>query len=106
MDARILAGLSLLLLAALPMAARAQSCVSDRECQDGSWCNGVERCEGPYKNGMCVPAREPMCSAKKACDEVKQQCLSLREVDKRLTPCPEGEKYSDKERKCVAEPRR
>jgi hypothetical protein len=105
MNGRTQVGL-ILLLAMLHGGASAQSCVSDRECQDGSWCNGVERCEGGYGKGMCMPAREPSCPAKKACDEVKQQCLSLKQVDKKLTPCPEGEKHRDKDGKCVAEPRK
>jgi hypothetical protein len=102
MNARMLAGIALLLFASLPMGARAQSCVSDRECQDGSWCNGTERCEGKYGSAMCMPAPEPACSAKKACDEVKQRCVSMREVEKKLMVCPEGQTYSDKEQKCVA----
>ena len=104
MDARSLVGLSVLLLAALHGSAYSQSCISDRECQDGSWCNGTERCEGPVGSAMCMPAREQMCPAKKVCDEVKQRCLSLRTVEKKLADCAEGEVYSDAERKCVPKP--
>ena len=104
MNTRTLACLTLFALAALPVAARAQSCINDRECQDGSWCNGTERCEGPVGSAMCMPAREQMCPAKKVCDEVKQRCLSLRTVEKKLADCAEGEVYSDAERKCVPKP--
>ncbi|KGQ20776.1 hypothetical protein LF41_1316 [Lysobacter dokdonensis DS-58] len=106
MNARSQAWLSLLFLLALHGGAYAQSCVSDRECQDGSWCNGVERCEGRYGNAMCMPAREQMCPAKKVCDEVRQTCLSMRKVEEKLADCPEGQVFSDKESKCVAKPPR
>ena len=104
MNARSLA--CLILFFALHGTAHAQSCKRDRDCQDGSWCNGVERCEGGYPNGMCMAAREPMCSDKKVCDEVGQRCLSVRKVEEKLTPCPEGQQYSAKAQKCVDVPRK
>lgn len=81
--------------------ANAQSCISDEECQDGSWCNGLERCEGGIGNAMCMPAQRPMCPMKKACDEATKKCLR---VDKaRKDPqCPEGQAYSVSDGKCVA----
>src|SRR5687768_6835490 len=67
--------LPLLFAALLFGTAHAQTCVSDEACQDGSWCNGLERCMGN-------PPR-PMCSDKKVCDEVGKRCLT----SKRWTSC-------------------
>ncbi len=42
-------------------------CSFDRDCDDGLWCTGRERCAG----GRCVPGR-PICP--EACDEVRDGC--------------------------------
>lgn len=84
--------------------ARAQSCVSDEDCQDGVWCNGIERCEGNPTRAMCMPAPRPMCSAKKACDESAKRCVAPDALRK-VPVCPEGEAYSVADRKCVTSPR-
>ena len=104
MHARSLFPLAVALAALLSGGAHAQSatCVSDHDCQDGSWCNGTERCEGHATKGMCMPAQRPMCSDKKICDEDGQRCLSPEKADKLLTSCAEGEIYSGAEKKCVA----
>ena len=113
MDIRPLALLALALLAlaltfafafALAPPAQAQSCASDEACQDGSWCNGIERCEGNPTRGMCMPAPEPMCPSKKVCDEVGKRCLSQDAAQRKLTVCAKGETYSEKEKQCVATP--
>ena len=65
---------ALLFLALLAGPAQAQTCNSDEDCQDGSWCNGTERCEGHPTKGMCMPAQRPMCSDKKICDEDGKRC--------------------------------
>jgi hypothetical protein len=83
---------------------RAQSCVSDNECQDGSWCNGTERCEGNPGYAQCMPAKRPMCPSKKICDDIGQRCLTPAKAEKLLTPCPEGQTYSATENQCVAKP--
>jgi hypothetical protein len=92
---------ALLFAVLLSGAAHAQSCASDLECQDGSWCNGTERCEGNPGYGMCMPAARPMCSSRKVCDENGKRCLARKKVDKLLTPCAAGEVYSDTDKKCV-----
>ena len=80
---------------------QAQSCISDEECQDGSWCNGLERCEGGIGNAKCMPAQRPMCPMKKACDEATKKCIRLDKA--RQDPkCPEGQAYSVSDQKCVA----
>jgi len=81
--------------------AHAQSCISDEQCQDGSWCNGLERCEGGVGNAMCMPAQRPMCPMKKACDEATRKCIKLDEARKN-PKCPEGQAYSVSDQKCVA----
>ncbi|MDQ3031453.1 MAG: hypothetical protein M3Y87_03480 [Myxococcota bacterium] len=40
------------------------------DCDDGSFCNGLDRCEG----GSCVPAGDP-CVAPTVCDEASDRCL-------------------------------
>lgn len=104
MDLRLPA--ALIFTALLFGPAHAQSCTSDEGCQDGSWCNGEERCEGNPGRGMCMPAPRPMCSAKKVCDEAGKRCLTPEKVEKLLTPCAEGEMYSATENKCVPKPPR
>ena len=103
MDIRPIACLALLLSLSLMGNAHAQSCFNDQECQDGSWCNGVERCEGNPGKGTCMPAPKPMCLGKKVCDEGAQRCLAPKQVDE-LLGCPKGQIYSDAEKKCVAKP--
>ena len=103
MDIRPIACLALLLALSLPGNAHAQSCFNDQECQDGSWCNGVERCEGNPGKGTCMPAPRPMCLGKKVCDEGTKQCLAPKQVDE-LLGCPKGQRYSSAEKKCVATP--
>ena len=103
MDLRLPA--ALLFAALLPFGtAHAQSCASDEACQDGSWCNGTERCEGNPGKKMCMPAARSMCPAKKVCDDAGKRCLAPAKVEKLLTPCPEGEMYSATDNKCVAKP--
>ena len=97
---------ALLFLALLAGPAQAQTCNSDEDCQDGSWCNGTERCEGHATRGMCMPAQRPMCPDKKICDEDGKRCLSREKADKLLTACAEGEIYSGAEKKCVPKPAR
>ena len=105
MHARSLSPLAVALAALLSGGAHAQSatCVSDHDCQDGSWCNGVERCEGNPGRAMCVPAPRGMCSAKKWCDETAKKCVDLSKENKTPT-CPEGQAYSVADQKCVATP--
>ena len=100
MNARI-AFLFVLLAATFPGQAPAQTCVSDHDCQDGIWCNGVERCVGNPGRNTCMPAARPMCSAKKRCDESAQKC---RTPGKETHDCPAGQSYSLMEDKCVASP--
>ena len=83
--------------------AQAQSCISDEQCQDGSWCNGLERCEGGVGNAMCMPAQRPMCPMKKACDEATRKCIRL-DAARKDHKCPEGQAYSVSDQKCVATP--
>ena len=81
--------------------AYAQSCVSDEDCQDGSWCNGIERWEGNVGSQMCMPAPRPMCSAKKACDEAAKACRSL-DPSRLQRQCAKDETWSAGDRKCIA----
>jgi hypothetical protein len=109
MDAKSLAALAALAFAlfAVPAGnASAQSCVTDEDCSDGVWCNGIERCERNPGMGQCMPAPRPMCSVKKVCDEAGKRCLKQEKVEQLLTPCPVGETFSATENKCVAKPPR
>ncbi|MCB9599482.1 MAG: hypothetical protein H6720_03845 [Sandaracinus sp.] len=50
-------------------------CTLDVECDDGSFCNGAERCvEGATGTRTCVPS-EPPCTAA-LCDETADRCTS------------------------------
>jgi hypothetical protein len=82
----------------------AQSCVSDEDCQDGSWCNGIERCEGNPGHQLCMPSPRPMCSKKQACDETAKQCKSIKKAQLRAD-CPKGEAWSVADGKCIVAPR-
>ena len=100
MQVRSLIGVLTVAVAISFGAAHAQSCISDEECQDGSWCNGLERCEGGIGNAKCMPAQRPMCPMKKACDEATKKCIRLDKA--RQDPkCPEGQAYSVSDQKCV-----
>jgi hypothetical protein len=102
MDIRRIACLAAVLIAALRLgSAHAQSCISDDACQDGSWCNGVERCVGNPGKAMCLPAPRPMCSAKKHCDETAKKCVA---PNKDGHACPAGEAYSFADHKCIPTP--
>ena len=104
MQLRPLACFAIVAAAILCGSAHAQSCVSDEDCQDGVWCNGIERCEGNPTRSMCMPAPRPMCSAKKMCDEAAKKCIALDAVRK-VPVCAEGEAWSAADNKCVATPR-
>ena len=99
-------GAAFLLLAGLCTGnAYAQSCVSDEDCQDGSWCNGIERCEGNPGQQLCMPAPRPMCSAKKECDEAAKACRAL-DASRLQHTCAKDETWSARDGKCVAKPPR
>jgi hypothetical protein len=104
MHARTIACLAFLVAATFLGSVHAQtSCITDHDCQDGSWCNGVERCVGNPGKPMCQPAPRPMCSAKKRCDETAMKCLSPR-TEAKTHDCPKGQAYSVVDDKCVAAP--
>jgi len=105
MSLRPIALLAFLLATSFFGHAHAQSCITDHDCQDGIWCNGVERCVGNPGRNQCQPAARPMCSAKKRCDESAQRCVSQAQAQKQKEHvCPQGEAYSVVEDKCVATP--
>jgi putative metal-binding protein len=59
-------------------------CVADRECSDGLWCNGFERCQPDSAladSRGCVPALAPACSARLACDEDQDRCVNSCNTD-------------------------
>ncbi|UJR78487.1 putative metal-binding motif-containing protein [Sandaracinus amylolyticus] len=64
-----------------------RACTSDDECDDGTFCNGAERCD-PDREGAdargCVTGRAP-CSALQVCDEDRESCatdcLATRDAD-------------------------
>ncbi len=52
-------------------------CTSDRECDDGRFCTGVERCAPGSTNADargCVASRNPVCSSGLICDEELNRC--------------------------------
>lgn len=53
----------------------ASECSADSTCDDGQFCNGLERCSG----GACV-AGAPACG-EMACDEALDECVSCDEPD-------------------------
>lgn len=61
----------------------AQVCSHDADCSDGSFCNGVERCD-PEANGAdargCVASTWP-CMPTQTCDEEEDECLTMCDVE-------------------------
>lgn len=58
-------------------------CQADIECDDGCWCNGIERCgtaEEGHHHGVClhVPWSSP-CSDQEVCMEEKRSCEPIPE---------------------------
>jgi alpha-tubulin suppressor-like RCC1 family protein len=57
----------------------ASVCASDVDCDDGTFCNGVERCS-PLAPGAspegCVPAGGPPCTSPRVCRESAHACLT------------------------------
>lgn len=54
-------------------------CFSNSECDDGKWCNGVERCS----LGACAPSLEGPCDSHSscvidACDELTKTCMHTK----------------------------
>ena len=59
-------------------------CTSDDACDDGRFCNGIERCmpgSGADARG-CRPDTVPACAAPEECDEAENRCT---------TPCPDAD---------------
>lgn len=59
------------------------TCSSDRDCDDGAYCTGVERCApaDPGANALgCVRGTNP-CTGGRACDEVTDACASCAVTD-------------------------
>lgn len=54
----------------------AQRCASDGECDDGRFCNGVERC----LDGTCVAGASP-CGPGTNCDEESERCALGCDID-------------------------
>lgn len=70
-------------------------CVTDRDCDDGVFCNGVERCAGKEKaradallrptgsapSGKCRAAARAACvlpgSGPMFCEELRQRCIAI-----------------------------
>ena len=53
-------------------------CSTDQACDDGVYCNGVERCrksDPQARSGRCV-AGAPPCEEGVTCDEVNDRCLT------------------------------
>ena len=63
----------------------AEQCTRDSECNDRSFCNGVERCQ-PGTSGAdargCVADRNPVCRAGQFCNEETDRCVAE-------TACPD-----------------
>ncbi len=56
-----------------------QPCASDRDCDDGVFCNGAEACDPGAASADargCVEAAAPPCLASQTCDEETDACLS------------------------------
>ncbi len=59
--------------------ARASRCVGDEECEDGSYCNGRERCEPTSATADqrgCVASRGRPCLPAQTCDESMDLCIT------------------------------
>ena len=54
-------------------------CVSDRDCDDGLFCNGAERCETVEGQPRCQ-ASEPPCLGGQTCSEAEAMCLTQCDV--------------------------
>jgi hypothetical protein len=50
-----------------------EACTVDQECQDDSFCNGQEQCDG-----TCIRAPLPGCMAGEQCDEANDRCIVHR----------------------------
>ncbi len=56
------------------------ACATDRDCADGVFCNGTERCmpESPRAAADgCVPSETPPCPNGTACDDAADRCTTL-----------------------------
>ena len=61
-----------------------EPCVTDAECSDGIFCNGVERCapDNPTANAVgCTGAEAPACQASQTCSEQEDRCITDCDVD-------------------------
>ncbi|NOY92940.1 MAG: hypothetical protein GXP55_17285 [Deltaproteobacteria bacterium] len=59
-------------------------CVSDDDCDDGLFCNGVERClpdDVSADVDGCVPAEADACLAEQTCDEDGDRCQTMCDLD-------------------------
>ncbi len=57
----------------------ASLCTSDAQCDDGAFCNGVERCapsEAVADDDGCVRPNVSSCAVSETCDEVNDRCLA------------------------------
>ncbi len=68
-----------LVLLSTPTLAQAATCTTDRDCSDGLFCDGVERCR-PTDAGAdargCVRAISP-CRSDQRCDEGANRCVTI-----------------------------
>jgi hypothetical protein len=64
--------------------AAVEACTADTQCDDGRFCNGIERCmPGPGADARgCRPDTMPACAAPDECDEAENRCT---------TPCPDAD---------------
>lgn len=54
-------------------------CVTDVDCTDGVFCNGVERCRPTAADADirgCAPSATPRCLAVQTCDETSDECIT------------------------------
>ncbi|MDH5491247.1 MAG: MopE-related protein [Myxococcales bacterium] len=59
-------------------------CASDSECDDGLFCDGIERCEPAHPladTQGCRAAPEPPCMESQRCDEFEARCLTQCELE-------------------------
>ena len=65
-------------VSALAGSASAAPCTTDRDCNDGNFCNGREGCAPGYRGADargCVRLMEPPCEAPDTCDEDQDRCI-------------------------------
>jgi len=77
----------------------ALTCSSDKECDDGVYCNGSETCvEGACQDGTPIECPDDglFCNGSEVCDEANQGCGSTG------NPCESGFECNEVENQCVS----